>query len=227
MHGTDEQSNAKMDRVVRLFAAIAGQQECAIDLVHHTRKLLAGSSADLDSDDMRGASAIRDAVRTIRVLNQMPASEARTYAITDDNRKDYFRVDRVKANNARKSDVVWRKFVEVMLPNGTLDQDGDSVGVVTEWKCPGRGEQTEAMTEAKERARIVFLTILMRLSREGRKVNNKGHKYHAPTVFATEPEAMEAGLGKAQLENAMRELFKEKRIRLEEDPHENTSWLTT
>jgi Protein of unknown function (DUF2379). len=60
-----------MDTVVRIFAGIADAQDCAVELSHHTRKLLAGSTADYALDDMRGASALKDAMRAVRMLNLM------------------------------------------------------------------------------------------------------------------------------------------------------------
>ena len=59
LHNVSESDNNRMDTVVRLFAAIADEQDCAFELEHHTRKLRAGDT-ELDGDDMRGASAIRE-----------------------------------------------------------------------------------------------------------------------------------------------------------------------
>jgi RecA-family ATPase len=59
LHGVSEGDNNKMDTVVRIFATIADAQDCSVELAHHTRKLLAGSTADYVVDDMRGASAIK------------------------------------------------------------------------------------------------------------------------------------------------------------------------
>ena len=69
LHGTSEQDNNKMDTVVRIFAGIANTQECAIDLAHHTRKQPAGTNGngDYGAADMRGASAVHDALRAVRV----------------------------------------------------------------------------------------------------------------------------------------------------------------
>jgi hypothetical protein len=98
---------------VRIFAAIADAQNCAIELAHHTRKLLAGSTSDYVVDDMRGASAIKDAVRAARTLNQMAEKDAEAVGIPEHERSAYFRVDRVKGNNAPPSKAVWRHFVNV------------------------------------------------------------------------------------------------------------------
>ena len=76
LHGVPENDTGKMDTVVRIFAGIADQQNCAVELSHHTRKLLAGSTADYALDDMRGASALKDAMRAVRMLNLMTKTDA-------------------------------------------------------------------------------------------------------------------------------------------------------
>jgi hypothetical protein len=59
------------------------------------------------------------------------------------------------------------------------------------------------------------LEALRRLSLVGRFVGEAGPKA-APGVFAKEREAKMAKIGKAALANAMRQLFEERKIRLEE-----------
>ena len=149
-----------MDTVVRLFAAIADEQDCAFELEHHTRKLRAGDT-ELDGDDMRGASAIRDAVRAARVLNHMSMTDAMQLAIPEHERLLYFRVDKAKGNNAPPSQAVWRRFVNVELTNG------DDVGVVVPYALPGQGERTEAMAAAEATAERIFMELLARLTLAG------------------------------------------------------------
>ena len=132
LHNVSESDNNRMDTVVRLFAAIADEQDCAFELEHHTRKLRAGDT-ELDGDDMRGASALRDAVRAARVLNHMSMTDAMQLAIPEHERLLYFRVDKAKGNNAPPSQAVWRRFVNVELTNG------DDVGVVVPYALPGQG----------------------------------------------------------------------------------------
>jgi hypothetical protein len=134
LHGVPENDTGKMDTVVRIFAGIADTQDYAIELSHHTRKLLAGSTADYAVDDMRGASALKDAMRAVRMLNLMTKTDAEGVGIPEFERASYFRVDRVKGNNAAPpSAAIWRKFVNVDLPNS------DEVGVVVPWEFPGQG----------------------------------------------------------------------------------------
>ena len=102
LHNVSESDNNRMDTVVRIFAGIAAEQDCAFELEHHMRKLRAGDT-DFDGDDMRGASAIHDAVRSQRVLNHMSATDAVQLAIPEHERLQYFRVDKAKGNNAPPS----------------------------------------------------------------------------------------------------------------------------
>jgi hypothetical protein len=60
LHSVSEGDPGKMDTVVRLFAGIADEHDCAIELNHHVRKPAAGSDADHDVHDIRGVMAIAD-----------------------------------------------------------------------------------------------------------------------------------------------------------------------
>jgi RecA-family ATPase len=210
LHGVPENDTGKMDTVVRIFASISDTQDCAIELSHHTRKLLAGSTADYALDDMRGAGSAKDAMRAVRMLNVMAKTDAESTGIPEHERPSYFRVDRVKANNAPPaSAAIWRRFVNVDLPNG------DEVGVVVPWEFPGQGSAPSPEKAAAEhKAEEMFLRLLDRLVLEDRNVSDHGPRA-APTVFAKEAEAKGAKLGKAALADAMRRLFAAGRIRME------------
>jgi RecA-family ATPase len=210
LHSVSEQDNSKMDSVVRIFAGIADARGCSIDLAHHTRKLLAGTSTGYGGDDMRGASAIKDAVRAARMLNQMTEKEAQDVGIPEHERTAYFRVDRVKGNNAPLSKPVWRRFVSVELPNS------DEVGVVVPWNFPGQGAPSPEMATAERAAEAVFLSLLARLTLEGRTVSASAGSNYAPNLFYQEPEAKAGKIGKRVLADAMRRLFATNRIRVEQ-----------
>jgi RecA-family ATPase len=208
LHSVPEQDNSKMDAVVRIFASITDAQDCAIELAHHTRKLAPGST-DYVASDIRGASAIKDAVRAARMLNQMTEKDAEAVGIQEHERTSYFRVDRVKGNNAPPAKAVWRRFVNVELPNT------DEVGVAVPWDFPGQGTPSPEMTAAEQAADVVFMQLLVRLTMEGRTVSEKSGANYAPHVFSQEREAKAAKLGKRPLAEAMRRLFRAKRIRVE------------
>src|SRR5262249_16738161 len=79
LHGVPENDTGKMDTVVRIFAKMADTQNCAIELSHHTRKLLPGSTEDYSVDDMRGAGSLKDAMRAVRMLNFMSRRRGHRY----------------------------------------------------------------------------------------------------------------------------------------------------
>jgi AAA domain len=212
LHGVTENSPGQMDGVIRIFTRIADAQNCAIDLSHHTRKLAPGATAeDYTIDDMRGARAISDAMRAVRMLNFMSSQDAENAGIDELERTSYFRIDRAKANySAPSKNAIWRRFTNIDLPNG------DAVGVVTPWQFPGAsGPPSPEKLEAERKAEHVFLEILRRLSLAGRFVGERG-TYNAPAVFKKEREAKMAKIGKAALQDAMRRLFDRGKIRLEE-----------
>ena len=159
---------------------------------------------------MRGASAIKDAVRAARVLNQMASKDAEAAGIPESERGFYFRIDRVKGNNAPPAKAVWRRFTNVELPN--LDE----VGVVTPWDYPGQEAPSQEQAAAHHTADTVFLTLLDKFETSGREVGDRKGTSYAPALFAEEKEARLAKLGKAQLKEAMQRLFDANRIRCEE-----------
>jgi hypothetical protein len=134
-HAVPENDNGKIAAVARQWASIAEETGCAIGLVHHARKASPGQS--LGVDDARGASALVNAARSVRVLNQMTEKEAENAGI-DDNPRSYFSLSNGKANLAPPSEkATWRKFVSVPLGNGPAhDPDGDRIGVVEAWAWP-------------------------------------------------------------------------------------------
>jgi AAA domain/Bifunctional DNA primase/polymerase, N-terminal len=123
LHGTDESNPGRMDAVIRIFTRITDICDCAVELAHHTRKLPFGAF-ELSIDDARGAGAIKDALRMVRILNVMSKEEANNLGINEFERLSYFRVDIGKANTVPPAKAaVWRKFESVELANG--DNMGD------------------------------------------------------------------------------------------------------
>jgi RecA-family ATPase len=212
LHGVPENNPGQMDQVIRIFTRMADAQNCAIDLSHHTRKLAPGSgSDDVTIDDMRGAGAVKDAMRAVRMLNVMSSKDAENAGFMELERSNYFRIDRAKANySGPAKTAIWRQFVNVNLPNG------DAVGVIAPWLFPGQdGAPSPEKLEAERKAEHVFLEVLRRLFLAGRFVGEKG-TYNAPHVIAKEREAKAAKVGKATLDAAMRRLFDKGKIRIEE-----------
>jgi RecA-family ATPase len=212
LHGVPENDTGKMDTVVRIFAKMADTQNCAIELSHHTRKLLPGSTEDYSVDDMRGAGSLKDAMRAVRMLNFMSRPDAEGVGIAELERTSYFRVDRAKANNSPPAkSATWRKFINVDLPNSDEVGGHHSLGLPEPRRAP-----SPEKAEAERKAEHVFLGLLARFTLAGRVVNDRSGPANAANTFAKEREAKMAKVGKAALADAMRRLFEKGQIRIEE-----------
>ena len=202
LHSINESDNGKMDAVIRIFGRMADVCGCAVDLSHHTRKGPAGSSGDHTSDDARGASAIRDAVRMMRVLNIMSKEDASSLGLDEFARLSYFRVDRGKANTVPPAkSATWRKFESVHLAND------DDVGVVAPWDHPDAEASTPERAAADRKAEEVFLQLLRKYVGQGKNASVNRGPTHAPSLFAGEKEAKLAKVGKVHLQAAMSRLL--------------------
>ena len=115
-HYLPENDNSAIGGAVKALAAIAQTTQSAIELSHHSRKIMAGN--ELTVDDSRGGSAIINAVRSARVINRMTDDEAALAKIEADRRSLYLRVDAGKRNMAPPEKAAWWRLVSVALPNG-------------------------------------------------------------------------------------------------------------
>ena len=134
-HEVAENDNSAMDMIIKEWGRVAERGNCAVELVHHTRKPL-GAEGETTTDSSRGASSQTDGCRVVRPINRMSEKEATEAGV--DNRRLYFRTLHDKANlqpPVEKSD--WYKLISVDLGNGEMGLPGDSVGVVTRWELPG------------------------------------------------------------------------------------------
>jgi AAA domain len=137
-HRVPENDNGAIDTVAKTWFRLGRDCGCAIELAHHIRKPASGSTAEITVDDARGAGSLKDAGRSIRVLNSMSKEEAEKIGIKLEHRRRYFHVDDGKTNMKPPAESIeWRKLVSVPLDNGTEEHEGDWVGVVTTWKKPG------------------------------------------------------------------------------------------
>lgn len=132
-HSLPENGNEAMDAAVKAFAGIADRTGCAVDLVHHARKL---NGQDADIDSARGGSAIAAAVRAARVLNVMGTDAAKGFSVSATDRRSYVRIDDAKANLAPPRSARWMRLVGVPLGNDTDGGGGDWVASCEEWTPP-------------------------------------------------------------------------------------------
>jgi AAA domain len=154
-HKVPENDNGAIDAVAKTWSRIGRECDCAVELAHHIRKPSSGSTADITVDDARGAGALKDAGRSVRVLNVMSKEEAESVSVKPDQRRRYFRVEDGKANMKPPAEnIEWRKIVSVPLDNSTEEADGDWIGVVIKWKMPGALEGFTASDLLRVQKRI-------------------------------------------------------------------------
>lgn len=133
-HGIDENSNNKIDAVVKRWKRLAYEAHASVVLVHHSKKL---GGKETTAEDSRGASAVVNAARIALTLNRMSQEEANLFGVVDDQeRKRTVRVDNAKANRSPPGDAVWMRLQSVDLGNGIDDRPSDSIGVAAQWSPP-------------------------------------------------------------------------------------------
>lgn len=125
-HRVSENSSGAIDLVAKEWARLADRCNCAIELVHHTRKT---GGADATTEDGRGSTALMGAARSGRVLNRMN-EETRQQAGLSESDGTIFGIDRDKANLAPVGSRKWVRMASVDLGQG------DHVGVAESWEWP-------------------------------------------------------------------------------------------
>ncbi|WP_436398611.1 AAA family ATPase [Roseobacter sp. S98] len=125
-HRVNENDNGAIDLIAKEWARLADHCNCAIELVHHTRKT---NGEEATTESARGATALLGAARSGRVLNKM-SDDLKIEAGVQDDPATYFAVSRDKANLAPVGKRVWRRMASVHLANG------DDVGVAEVWEWP-------------------------------------------------------------------------------------------
>lgn len=125
-HRVSENASGAIDLVAKEWARLADRCNCAIELVHHTRKT---GGQEATTEDGRGSSALLGAARSGRVLNKM-SDETKDQAGVRDDPATYFGIDRDKANLAPAGARQWVRMASVDLGQG------DHVGVAEHWVWP-------------------------------------------------------------------------------------------
>lgn len=138
-HRVNENDNGAIDKVAKLWAQIADMTNCAVDVVHHLRKM---SDREATVEDARGAVSLIGAARSVRVLNRMTEDQATKAGLDPNDRFSYFWIHYGKANLTKLDNSQhWRKMESVALGNGAgLQRPQDHAGVVTEWTWPSKDE---------------------------------------------------------------------------------------
>jgi hypothetical protein len=96
-HEVAENDNSAMDMVVKEWGRVAERGNCAVQLVHHTRKM--GDAVEVTTESSRGGSSQTDACRVVRTVNRMTKQEAGNAGV--ENHRLYFRTRRTSPHRSR------------------------------------------------------------------------------------------------------------------------------
>ncbi|WP_240006245.1 AAA family ATPase [Pseudaquidulcibacter saccharophilus] len=99
-HRVNENDNNAIDIVVKLFAKIAVEANCAVLLVHHSGK---SRGEAVGFEGARGASSFIGAVRAAWVLNNLSNADGERFGIKYEEIAQYVTITEVKSNFAAKS----------------------------------------------------------------------------------------------------------------------------
>ncbi len=145
-HSVNENDNGAIDKVAKLWAQIADHTNCAIDIVHHLRKI---ADREATVEDARGAVSLIGAARSVRVLNRMSEEQASEAGVSPAERTGYFSVSYGKSNlTPMSSKMDWRQLVSVPLGNGQgLQRPQDHAPAVVAWSWPSSEALIDGITE--------------------------------------------------------------------------------
>ena len=137
MHTLPENSNEAANLLMGALREIAQRADVAIILVHHTGKVAGADMAAAGAAASRGATAFVDAARVTRELAPMTTKEAKSFLISEDERRRYVRIANGKANLTPTAGADWFRLVGVPLGNGSKEYpNGDNVQTVERWTPP-------------------------------------------------------------------------------------------
>ncbi len=156
-HTLNENDNSEVAVAAGLFREIARQGECAVNLIHHTRKPPMGTSEGHagNADTARGASALIGVARIVHTLFTASATDAQRLEIPDDERLSYVRLDGAKANYSAVDETTWFRRESVVLPNG------DEIGVLTPVDMTNFEDAAAAAQQERYRSIIAKLLTLV------------------------------------------------------------------
>lgn len=168
-HSVNENSNDEIKRVAGLYRQIAFDANCAVLLVHHTRKGMEGSNGQQagNADMARGGGATIGVVRRAFTLSTMTESDAESFGVPKEKRRWFVRFDDAKSNISPPADKTdWFQFNSISLGNGAgLYPDGDSIGVLKSVNITDL--QAEYADENRAEMDAVLLMVIQQMDTMG------------------------------------------------------------
>ncbi len=210
-HHAPENDNSAMQRVAAAWVDVADRGNCSVELIHHISK----GMGPVTADSGRGAGAVKDKARSVRVINPMSETDAAKAGVEDHTA--YFRIGKDKANMASKANTQkWRRFVSVNLNNGTgLMNKGDSVGVVEAWRWPTDLDVTEDVSAEQ------LAEIKQRLIDEDSRVHIAANEWAGYTVADVLGMDVSVKGDKTKINTMLQQWLKRGELKIIEKPDAN------
>lgn len=169
-HRVSENSNSAIEVVMTQWRDIAQEADIAVEIIHHFRK--GNGSSEPGADDVRGASAMIGAARTVRVFAPMSKEEAEVAAIDPKHRRRYIWEMNAKANmHPASDDKLWRELIGIDIDNAEGAHEADEVGVAVAWEFPSL---YSALTPPMERTALRAIGAEIDWEKRRKAVQSKG-----------------------------------------------------
>jgi hypothetical protein len=128
LHTVSENVNEEIEQVMMALREISVSADCALHLVHHTRKPPAGTAHQAgDIFAVRGGGAIVGDAHFVFTLADMGQADGEALGVAAADRKRFIRLDDAKGKLAPPSGARWFEREGVTMPYGLL---GEQVGVL-------------------------------------------------------------------------------------------------
>jgi hypothetical protein len=193
--GGNMNDNAVMSLVIRELKGLATKFNCAVLIVHHTRK--GGDVGNAES--ISGAAATVNLARCALMPVPMSDEEAKKFGVLPSERFRYFKVVNAKSNlTPRSTDSPWYQLHSVELPNPEppIYPHGDSVQAVTRVDLATPSSAAAAAGDKKMQRAIIDLI------NRGKIIDGKQYPY-SPSIAGAENKRALLEDAKAAVAKAM------------------------
>jgi len=131
IHSISENSNNEMTMLLDALRDIADKEKCGIEIVHHSTKEARRSGSGMGAEQVRGASAIKDAARSVRALSALSKTDREEAGMSAEEAAGIAMVRSVKGNmspGGRSSSI---RMISVDLHKQHLDLSARR----QRWRC--------------------------------------------------------------------------------------------
>lgn len=181
--GGNMNDNAVMSSVMRKFKEIAAQYECAVLIVHHTRK--GGDAGNVET--ISGAAAITNLARRAIMPAPLTDADCTKLAILPSERSQYFKLVDAKSNlvpRAADSPLYRLHGVELPNPEPPLYPHGDNVQAITRVVLPIQPSGTATADDMKIEAAILEVVDRRKM------IDGQAYPYSPSLAGATNERAL-------------------------------------